>query len=108
MDRPQKYYRTINQDALSLISQVLDRHTKAVVEESTKGTKIRNTSDCAALRERVAALEEALRECYHELNEIHARDGTPYTHAGYKSGVSQEYFTSVVEKARAVLKDSHD
>ena len=52
--------------------------------------------------ERDLALE-VLRNAYRELNEIHARDGVPYTCDGWKSSVSQEWFTQVVEDARAVL-----
>ena len=32
-----------------------------------------------------------------ELNTIRARDGVPYTHGGYKSGVDEAYFSSVVD-----------
>lgn len=52
---------------------------------------------------RLRTTAEALRDCYRELNEIHARDGLPYTSEGIKAGVSQEWFTAVVENARAIL-----
>ena len=56
-----------------------------------------------AIEARLRTAAEALRDCYRELNEIHARDGLPYTSEGIKAGVSQEWFTAVVENARAVL-----
>lgn len=45
---------------------------------------------------------EALRLAYVELNTIHARCGVPWWDTG-KSDVTQEHFTSVVEKARAAI-----
>lgn len=57
----------------------------------------------AMLYYRLRTTAEALCDCYRELNEIHARDGLPYTSEGIKAGVSQEWFTAVVENARAVL-----
>jgi hypothetical protein len=45
----------------------------------------------------------ALKIAYFELNAIHARDGVPYTSDGWKSGVDQAYFSSVVEQARAAI-----
>ena len=57
----------------------------------------------AAYSQRLRTTAEALCDCYRELNEIHARDGLPYTSEGIKAGVSQEWFTAVVENARAVL-----
>ena len=56
-----------------------------------------------AIEARLRTAAEALRDCYRELNEIHARDGLPYTSEGIKAGVSQEWFTAVVENARDVL-----
>jgi len=50
------------------------------------------------------ALLAALQKAFHELNAIHARDGVPYTHNGWKASVTQEYFTSVVEECVAALK----
>lgn len=44
-----------------------------------------------------------LKDAYKELNEIHARDGVPYTKHGWKSSVTQEWFTTVVENLRAFL-----
>lgn len=51
-----------------------------------------------------ARLVDALEKAYKELNEIHARDGVPYTSDGWKASVTQEYFTSVVEQAREALR----
>ncbi len=54
----------------------------------------------------IAAAPELLEACklaYEELNEIHARDGVPYTHLGYKASVTQECFTNTVEKCRQAI-----
>lgn len=40
---------------------------------------------------------------YRELNEIRARDGVPYTHAGGKACVDEAYFSSIVEALHHVL-----
>jgi hypothetical protein len=56
-----------------------------------------------ALAARNALLCAALRNASHELNIIHARDGVPYDHNGWKSSVTQEYFTQVVEDSYAIL-----
>lgn len=48
-------------------------------------------------------LRELLEKAYTELNEIHARDGVPWTHYGTKASVDQAYFTSVVDECRAAL-----
>ena len=42
-----------------------------------------------------------------ELNAIRARDGVPYTHTGWKAGVSEEWFSAVVDGlADALGKDA--
>ena len=41
----------------------------------------------------------ALKKAVHELNEIRARDGVPYTHSGWKASVDEEYFSSVVDQS---------
>ena len=49
----------------------------------------------------LAACELAVRE----LNEIRARDGVPYTHLGFKSSVTEEHFSAVVDTCfRAIAK----
>lgn len=35
-----------------------------------------------------------------ELNEIHARDGVPYTHKGTKSSVTEEHFSFVIDELK--------
>jgi hypothetical protein len=46
----------------------------------------------------------AMVRAFLELNQIRARDGVPYTHMGYKSGVCEKYFSSVVDELDAVVK----
>lgn len=46
---------------------------------------------------------QALEKAARELNEIRARDGVPYTHLGYQAGVSEEYFSSVVDECFAAI-----
>lgn len=48
-------------------------------------------------------LREALKKAVHELNEIRARDGVPYTHELIKSSVCPEYFASVVDECNDAL-----
>lgn len=48
-------------------------------------------------------LVAALTKAAHELNAIRARDGVPYNHAGYKSDVCEDYFSSVVDECHAAL-----
>lgn len=50
-------------------------------------------------------LADALRKAVYELNEIRARDGIPYTHNGYQSSVTEEYFSSVVDDSFAALAE---
>ena len=45
----------------------------------------------------------ALWQAHAELQAILARDGVPYTHNGWKSGVDPEYFERVVCDTRAAL-----
>ena len=52
---PQKHYKTLNQDALFLISEVLDRHTKAVVEGTMENMMKRQDKENTTLR---AAIEQ--------------------------------------------------
>ncbi len=44
-------------------------------------------------------------QAWTELNEIRARDGVPWTHQGYQSSVSAEYFSSVVDGLAECLGD---
>ncbi|HQR71248.1 MAG TPA: hypothetical protein PLE54_11630 [Burkholderiaceae bacterium] len=65
------------------------------------------------LREREARLAEAERKhltaaralvkAFNELNAIRARDGVPRDYAGMKTGVSEEYFSSVVDDVDAAV-----
>ena len=48
-------------------------------------------------------LLEALKKAYVELNTIRARDGVPYTYDGWRSSVDEDYFSSVVDEARAAI-----
>lgn len=48
----------------------------------------------------------ALAKAYRELNAIRARDGVPYTRDGWKSDVQEEYFSSVVDECRDVLRSA--
>ena len=57
------------------------------------------------LRRRNKILFDTLSKAYRELNEIHARDGVPYTHQGIPSCVSQDYFSSVVEDCRKAIQE---
>lgn len=50
-------------------------------------------------------LVDLLHKAYHELNTIHARDGVPRTHQGFRSSVSQSYFTQLVEDMRDALEE---
>lgn len=55
------------------------------------------------LRESHADLLAACKKAVHELNEIRARDGVPYTHNGWRAGVSEEYFSSVVDECFSAI-----
>jgi hypothetical protein len=46
----------------------------------------------------------ALWAAHQELNAIRARDGVPYTHEGIKSGVSEEWFSEVVDLVAAAYE----
>ena len=46
----------------------------------------------------VRRLVRAAVRAFAELNSIRARDGVPYTHSGYRSGVGEEYFSSVIDE----------
>lgn len=59
----------------------------------------------ARLISKAPEMLDLLRRAYGELNEIHARDGVPYTHQGFQASVTQECFTAVVEDARAMLAE---
>lgn len=48
----------------------------------------------------------AMCQAYHEMNVIRARDGVPYTHAGYKSDVAQDYWDAVMERLDKVVRDA--
>ena len=50
-----------------------------------------------------AALLEAAKRAFRELNEIRARDGVPRTFDGLKSSVDPEYFSSVVDGLQAAI-----
>lgn len=56
----------------------------------------------AQLQEIVAALEKA----YHELNEIRARDGVPWTHQCMRSSVDETYFSSVVDDCQTAAANA--
>lgn len=45
----------------------------------------------------VRQLVRAAVRAFAELNAIRARDGVPYTSSGWKSGVDEQYFSSVVD-----------
>ena len=49
-------------------------------------------------------LVRAAVRAFAELNAIRARDGVPYTHNGWKSGVQEEYFSSVVDGLDEAVK----
>lgn len=68
-------------------------------ENISEESRIANARIIAAAPELLSQLHNA----YHELNAIHARDGVPRTHEGFKSSVSQEYFTGLVEGIRDLL-----
>lgn len=54
-----------------------------------------------------AACEVAIRpmvQAYAQLNAIRARDGIPYTRQGWPSGVSEEYFSRVVDDVNAAVQ----
>lgn len=63
---------------------------------------VENDAD-AALIASAPDLLAALKKCVHELNEIRARDGVPYTHYGIKASVCEEYFSSVVDESFAAI-----
>lgn len=46
----------------------------------------------------------AIWQAWRELNAIRARDGVPYTHMGWKDGISEEYFSRVVDDCAAAYK----
>lgn len=46
----------------------------------------------------------ALWQAWFELNTIRARDGVPYTHQGWKSGVAEDYFSKVVDDAEEAIR----
>jgi hypothetical protein len=48
--------------------------------------------------EAVRALVRAAVKAFQELNCVRARDGVPYTADGYRSGVDEDYFSSVVDE----------
>lgn len=50
-----------------------------------------------------AKLLAALKKAYLELNEIHARDGVPWTHQGVEASVDHAYFSSVVDECRDAI-----
>lgn len=50
------------------------------------------------------ALVRAAVRAFAELNAIRARDGVPYTHSGWKSGVDEKYFSSVVDGLDEAVK----
>lgn len=58
-----------------------------------------NATLIAAAPQMLAALEAAVRE----LNEIRARDGVPRTHQGFRSSVTPEHFSSVVDDCFAAI-----
>ena len=45
--------------------------------------------------ERIARLEALLWAAWRELHTIQARDGVPYTHGGFKAGVSEHYWAAL-------------
>jgi hypothetical protein len=46
---------------------------------------------------RIKQLEVVAWAAWNELNAIRARDGVPYTHAGWKSDVDEVYFSQIVD-----------
>lgn len=55
----------------------------------------------------VKILVEASKKALYELNAIRARDGVPYCYDGIKSGVDENYFSSVVDGLRSALAEYH-
>jgi hypothetical protein len=62
----------------------------------------RTPVDAVAVRQLVRAAVRA----FAELNAIRARDGVPYTHEGWKSGVDEDYFSSVVDGLDDAVKSA--
>ena len=56
----------------------------------------------AAYNKMFSALEKATLE----LTTIRARDRVPYTYNGWKSGVSEDYFSSVVDECFSAIDDA--
>jgi hypothetical protein len=67
------------------------------VDEATVRNRARAMMDAAV------DLLDACKAAYRELNEIHARDGVPYTYQGIKACVDEDYFASVVEQCRKAI-----
>lgn len=49
-------------------------------------------------------LTTAVWKAWQELNAIRARDGVPYTFQGWKSGVDERYFSSVVDECATAIQ----
>lgn len=54
----------------------------------------------------VRQLVRAAVRAFAELNAIRSRDGVPYTHEGWKSGVDEDYFSSVVDGLDDAVKSA--
>ena len=52
----------------------------------------------------VRQLVRAAVRAFAELNAIRARDGVPYNSSGYKSGVDEQYFSSVIDALDEAVK----
>jgi hypothetical protein len=48
-------------------------------------------------------IDLALWAAWHELNEIRARDGVPYTHQGHKASVDETYFSRLTDELAHIL-----
>lgn len=79
--------------AQSLIARVYSQAFRDLENEKANANLIAAAPD----------LLEALRKAIAELNEIRARDGVPYTHAGYQASVTEEYFSSVVDEGFSAI-----